>query len=98
MLMTASNLALNERSMLAWNWTGPWEIAVILLAFLLLFGARKLPEMARGLARGLRTFKDEMKGIKTDEKDDSEDDRQEPPSDQANELPKSDSAADQDKS
>ena len=45
---------------------GQWEIVIILVAVLLLFGGKKLPEMARGLARGLRTFRDEMKGIKTD--------------------------------
>ena len=48
-------------------WTpGPPEIIIILVVVLLLFGGKKLPELARGLARGLRTFKDEMKGIKTD--------------------------------
>ena len=43
---------------------GPWEIALILLAILLLFGGRKLPELARGLGRGLREFKRELKGVK----------------------------------
>ena len=32
----------------------------------MLFGGKKLPELARGLARGLRLFKDELKGVKTD--------------------------------
>ena len=45
---------------------GHWEIILIVLAILLLFGGRKLPELARGLARGLRLFKDELKGVKTD--------------------------------
>ena len=45
---------------------GHWEIIIILLAILLLFGGKKLPELARGLARGLRSFKDELKGVKTD--------------------------------
>jgi sec-independent protein translocase protein TatA len=48
---------------------GHWEIIIVILAILLLFGGRKLPELARGLGRGLRTFKDEMKGIKTDEEE-----------------------------
>ncbi|MHC4562023.1 MAG: twin-arginine translocase TatA/TatE family subunit [Planctomycetota bacterium] len=48
---------------------GHWEVIIIVLAVLLLFGGRKIPEMARGLARGLRIFKDEMKGIKTDVED-----------------------------
>ena len=51
---------------------GHWEIIIVVLAILLLFGGRKLPELARGLGRGLRTFKDEMKGIKTDVEDDAD--------------------------
>lgn len=45
---------------------GHWEVVLIILVILLLFGARKLPELARGLARSLRLFKDEIKGVKTD--------------------------------
>jgi len=33
---------------------------------LVLFGGSKLPELARGLARGLRIFRDEMHGVKSD--------------------------------
>ena len=44
---------------------GHWEIVIIVLVVLLLFGGRKLPELARGLAKGLREFKDELKGVKT---------------------------------
>ena len=39
---------------------------ILLLAILLLFGGRKLPDLARGLARGMRIFRDELHGIKTD--------------------------------
>ncbi|MBN1554527.1 MAG: twin-arginine translocase TatA/TatE family subunit [Phycisphaerae bacterium] len=39
------------------------EILVILLAILLLFGGRKLPELARGLARGIKSFRKEMKSV-----------------------------------
>ena len=48
---------------------GHWEIIIIVLVVLLLFGGKKLPELARGLARGLRLFKDELKGVKTDIKE-----------------------------
>ena len=34
-----------------------WEILLILLAVLILFGAKKLPELARGLGQGIREFK-----------------------------------------
>ena len=59
----------NAVGVLAWSWTGPWEIALILVVVLLLFGGKKLPEMARGLGRGLRIFKDEVKGVKSDVED-----------------------------
>ena len=50
-------------TMLAWM-LGPWEIALILVAALLLFGGKKLPELAKGLGKGLRVFKKEMKGVR----------------------------------
>ncbi len=42
---------------------GPSEIVLILLVVLLLFGAKKLPELARGSGRALRIFKAETKGL-----------------------------------
>ena len=60
--------------MLAVFGLGHWEIVIVVLVVLLLFGGRKLPEIARGIARGLRIFKDEMKGIKTDVEDSVTDD------------------------
>lgn len=55
------------------GWSIGWpEIVLILLVILLLFGGRKLPELARSLGRGFREFKDEMGGVKKDiEADDS---------------------------
>jgi len=41
------------------GWT---EILLILLVVVLLFGARKLPELGRGLGDGIRSFKDAIKG------------------------------------
>ncbi|MEW6050074.1 MAG: twin-arginine translocase TatA/TatE family subunit [Candidatus Zixiibacteriota bacterium] len=40
---------------------GPWEMLLIFLAILLLFGARRLPEIAQGLGKGIREFKRAMK-------------------------------------
>ena len=37
-------------------WPGPWEIVIILVIVLVLFGGKKLPELAKGLAKGLREF------------------------------------------
>lgn len=49
---------------------GPWEIALIILVIIILFGGKKLPELARGLGLGLREFKkakdeitEEVKGV-----------------------------------
>ena len=43
---------------------GPWEIALIFLAILLIFGAKRIPEIARGLGKGIREFKDATNDIK----------------------------------
>ena len=59
---------------------GPWEIALVILVIIILFGGKKLPELARGLGLGLREFKkakqeikDEVKNV-TDEVEDTEKD------------------------
>lgn len=49
--------------MLFMNIGGP-EMILIFLVVLLLFGGKKLPELARGLGKGLREFKDASDGIK----------------------------------
>jgi sec-independent protein translocase protein TatA len=46
---------------------GTQEIILILLVIVLLFGAKKLPELARGSGRALRIFKAETKGLLDDE-------------------------------
>ena len=46
---------------------GPLEIGLIILAVLLLFGYKKLPDASRSLGRSLRIFKGEMKGMKEDD-------------------------------
>ncbi|MCU0437888.1 MAG: twin-arginine translocase TatA/TatE family subunit [Raineya sp.] len=43
---------------------GATEILVILFIVLLLFGGKKIPELARGLGKGIREFKDASKEIK----------------------------------
>lgn len=43
---------------------GPWEIGLILLVLLLLFGAKRIPEIARGLGKGIREFKDATNEVK----------------------------------
>lgn len=51
------------QTVLAFSLGGP-EIFVIIFAILLLFGAKKIPELARGLGKGIREFKDATKEIK----------------------------------
>ena len=40
----------------------PWQIILLLLVALLLFGAKRLPEIGRSLGRGMREFKDSVSG------------------------------------
>ncbi len=49
---------------------GGWEVVVILLFVLIFFGANKIPEMARGLGRGIREFKDATQEIKKELEED----------------------------
>jgi len=42
---------------------GTWEIIIILLVVLLLFGGKKIPELMKGLGKGVKSFKDGMNGI-----------------------------------
>jgi sec-independent protein translocase protein TatA len=46
---------------------GPWEIVIVLLVLLLLFGAKRVPQVARSLGTGMREFKDAITGSKRDE-------------------------------
>ena len=45
---------------------GMSELIVVLLIIIVLFGAKKIPELARGLGRGIREFKDASKEIKSE--------------------------------
>ncbi|MFF3564281.1 Sec-independent protein translocase subunit TatA [Streptomyces sp. NPDC002574] len=46
---------------------GPTEIILILVVILLLFGAKRLPDMARGLGKSMRILKSEAKAMKNDD-------------------------------
>ncbi|MEW6702820.1 MAG: twin-arginine translocase TatA/TatE family subunit [Bacteroidota bacterium] len=58
---------------------GAGEIILIVLAILILFGARKIPELAQGIGKGLREFKkalnDVQEDIKISEKNESNNDK-----------------------
>lgn len=51
---------------------GGQEIIIILIIVLLLFGGRKIPELMRGLGKGMKEFKDATKDDKDPSKDNSE--------------------------
>lgn len=42
---------------------GTWEIILIVLVVLLLFGGKKIPELMKGLGKGVKSFKDGVSGI-----------------------------------
>ena len=42
---------------------GPWEIIIIVLVVLLLFGGKKIPELMKGLGKGVKSFKDGVNGV-----------------------------------
>jgi sec-independent protein translocase protein TatA len=44
------------------GWIGPWELALLLLVVLLVFGPKRLPEMGRSLGKGMREFKNSITG------------------------------------
>ncbi|HEX6338457.1 MAG TPA: Sec-independent protein translocase subunit TatA [Jiangellaceae bacterium] len=46
---------------------GPWQLLIVALLILLLFGARRLPELARGLGSSLRIFKAETREMMDDD-------------------------------
>ena len=49
---------------------GATEIIIIALIVLLLFGGRKIPELMKGIGKGVRSFRDGVKGIEADLKAD----------------------------
>ena len=49
---------------------GMQEVIVLALLVLLLFGGKKIPELMKGLGKGVKSFKDGMKEIEADDKND----------------------------
>jgi sec-independent protein translocase protein TatA len=48
------------------GWIGPWEILILLVVILLVFGPKRLPEFGRSLGRGMREFKNSVRDITDD--------------------------------
>jgi len=48
---------------------GFWEITLIVLVVILLFGGKKIPELMKGLGKGVKSFKEGMKDVEEDVKE-----------------------------
>jgi sec-independent protein translocase protein TatA len=64
---------------------GIWELLILLLVLLLVFGPKRLPEMGRQLGKGMREFKESVSGSGKDDDDHTVDDEiaELPPADTA---------------
>ena len=51
---------------------GPWQIALVVIVVLLLFGGRKIPELMKGLGKGMKEFKKATKDEEEESKADTE--------------------------
>lgn len=55
---------MNSQLQVAFFNLGPWEILLVLIVILILFGAKRLPELARGLGLGINEFRDAVDSSK----------------------------------
>lgn len=63
---------MNTLSLLFFGPLGAPEIIIIALVVLLLFGGKKIPELMRGIGKGVRSFKEGINGIEKDIKDNTD--------------------------
>jgi sec-independent protein translocase protein TatA len=57
---------LNKRIAMILGVFGPWQVILIVAIVLLLFGGKKIPELMKGLGKGVKEFKDATKGNEED--------------------------------
>ncbi len=74
---------------------GTWEILLIFLALLLMFGAKRIPEIARGLGKGVTEFKNAINDVKSEIEAAPESRPPAPPSSEAGTTVPKDSGSDQ---
>ena len=55
------------------GFVGPWQIVLIILVVVLLFGGRKIPELMKGIGQGMKEFKN---ATKDENKEDEESDKE----------------------
>jgi len=58
-------------TILLWGLPTGWELPIILIVILLFFGGKKIPELMKGLGKGIKGFKEGLKEIEDDIKEDS---------------------------
>ncbi len=56
---------------------GTWEIILIALVILLIFGGKKIPELMKGIGKGVRSFKDGVEGKTEKEEAEVKDEKEE---------------------
>ncbi len=54
------------KSMTILGMIGPWQVLLIVVVVLILFGGKKIPELMKGLGKGMKEFKDATKEIDKD--------------------------------
>ena len=57
---------MNLFSLLFLGGIGGWEVFLIILLVVILFGAKRIPELARGMGKGIREFKDATRDVKNE--------------------------------
>lgn len=48
---------------------GPWQVVIIALVILLLFGGKKIPELMKGLGKGVKSFKEGINDVENEIKE-----------------------------
>jgi sec-independent protein translocase protein TatA len=48
---------------------GPWQVVIIALVIVLLFGGKKIPELMKGIGKGVRSFKEGMNELEKETKE-----------------------------
>lgn len=60
---------MNMLTFLPMAFVGGWELIIVALVVLLLFGGKKIPELMKGLGKGVKSFKEGMKDVEEDVKE-----------------------------
>ena len=67
--MPAGPAISNMRNFLLFQNFGVWEVLIIAFVVLLLFGGKKIPELMKGLGKGVKSFKEGMSEVEKEIKD-----------------------------